>query len=93
MSEESKLYFRKQGSWFKELLYKIKILKPKYKELGKIKEINIKSSEQDMKYTDIKLTEEQRLKLQALYEAENPKPRNREERRRQKFGKKRGRNE
>ena len=26
-----------------------------------------------MKYTDIKLTEEQRLKLQALYEAENPK--------------------
>jgi hypothetical protein len=44
-----------------------------------------------MKYTDIKLTEEQRLKLQALYEAENPKPRNREERRRQKFGKKRGR--
>ena len=37
------------------------------------------------------LTEEQRLKLQALYEAKNPKPRNREERRRQKFGKKRGR--
>ena len=30
-----------------------------------------------MEYTDIKLTEEQRLKLQALYEAENPKPRNR----------------
>ena len=43
-----------------------------------------------MKYTDIKLTEEQRLKLQALYEAEN-QPRNREERRRQKFRKKRGR--
>lgn len=40
-----------------------------------------------MEYTDIKLTEEQKLKLQALYEAENPKPRNREERRRQKFGK------
>lgn len=44
-----------------------------------------------MKYTDIKLAEEQRLKLQALYEAANPKLRNREERRRQKFGKKRGR--
>lgn len=43
------------------------------------------------KYTEINLTEEQKLKLQALYEAENPKPRNREERRRQKFGKKRGR--
>lgn len=44
-----------------------------------------------MKYTDIKLTEEQRLKLQTLYEAENSKPRNRAERRRQKFRKDRGR--
>ena len=44
-----------------------------------------------MEYTDMKLTEEQRLKLQALYEAENPKPRNRSERRRQKFRKKSGR--
>ena len=35
------LYFRKKESWFKELLYKLKILKPKYKEVGKIKEINI----------------------------------------------------
>ena len=35
------------------------------------------------KYTGYNLTEEQRLKLQALYEAENPKPRNRAERRRQ----------
>lgn len=26
-------------NWFKELLYKIKILKPKYKELEKIMEI------------------------------------------------------
>ena len=37
MSEESKLskllYFRKRENWFKELLYKMKILKPKYKEL------------------------------------------------------------
>lgn len=45
MGEESKLskllYLRKRENWFKELLYKIKILKPKYKELGKIKEINI----------------------------------------------------
>lgn len=41
MGEESKLYFRKKESWFKELLYKLKILKPKYKKLGKIKEINI----------------------------------------------------
>ncbi len=36
-----------------------------------------------MEYTEIKPTEEQRLKLQALYEAENPKPRNRSERRAQ----------
>lgn len=43
-----------------------------------------------MKYTDIKLTEKQILKLQALYEAENPKPRNRAERRKQEFGKKWG---
>lgn len=41
MGEESKLYFRKKESWFKELLYKIKILKPKYKEVGKIQEIKI----------------------------------------------------
>lgn len=41
MGEESKLYFRKKESWFKELLYKLKILKPKYKKLGKIQEINI----------------------------------------------------
>lgn len=44
MCEESKqsklLYFRKRENWFKELLYKIKILKPKYKELGQIMEIN-----------------------------------------------------
>ena len=32
------LYFRKKENWFKELLYKIKILKPKYKELGNIME-------------------------------------------------------
>lgn len=31
----------------------------------------------EYEYTDIKLTEKQRLKLQALYEAENPRPRNR----------------
>jgi hypothetical protein len=30
----------------------------------------------EYEYTDIKLTEKQRLKLQALYEAENPKTRN-----------------
>lgn len=43
-SKLSKLYFRKRENWFKELLYKIKILKPKYKELGKIKEINIEGA-------------------------------------------------
>lgn len=42
MGEESKLYFRERENWFKELLYKMKILKPKYKELGKIQEMNIK---------------------------------------------------
>lgn len=45
MSEESKLskllYFRKRENWFKELLYKMKILKSKYKELGKIMETKI----------------------------------------------------
>lgn len=40
-SKQSKLYFRKRENWFKELLYKIKILKPKYKEVGKIQEIKI----------------------------------------------------
>lgn len=44
MGEESKLYFRKKESWFKELLYKIKILKPKYKELSKVKEIILERS-------------------------------------------------
>lgn len=48
MSEESKLskllYFRKRENWFKELLYKMKILKPKYKELGKIMETKIERS-------------------------------------------------
>lgn len=33
---QGNLYFREKENWFKELLYKIKILKPKYKELGKI---------------------------------------------------------
>ena len=36
---QENLYFREKGNWFKELLYRIKILKPKYKELGKIIEI------------------------------------------------------
>jgi len=37
-----------------------------------------------MEYTGMQeLTEEQRAKLEALYEAENPKPRNRAERRAQ----------
>lgn len=48
MSEESKLskllYFRKRENWFKELLYKMKILKPKYKELGKIIETKMERS-------------------------------------------------
>jgi hypothetical protein len=48
MSEESKLskllYFRKRENWFKELLYKMKILKPKYKELGKIMETKMERS-------------------------------------------------
>ena len=43
-------------------------------------------SERLRKVINKNLTEEQRLKLEALYEAENPKPRNREERRRQKYG-------
>lgn len=33
---QENLYYRKKENWFKELLYKIKILKPKYKELGKL---------------------------------------------------------
>lgn len=38
---------------------------------------------EEVKFTNNNLTEEQRLKLQALFETENPKPRNREERRKQ----------
>lgn len=34
--KQGDLYFRNKENWFKELLYKIKILKPKYKKLGKI---------------------------------------------------------
>lgn len=44
MDEKSKLYFRKRENWFKKLLYKIKILKTKYKELGKVKEIILERS-------------------------------------------------
>lgn len=36
-----------------------------------------------MEYTETKITEEQRLKLHELFEAQNPKPRNRTERREQ----------
>lgn len=39
---QGNLYFRKKENWFKELLYKIKILKPKYKELGKIMETKVR---------------------------------------------------
>lgn len=35
------------------------------------------------RYTSTELTEEQRLKLQELFNTENPKPRNRAERRKQ----------
>lgn len=41
---QGNLYFRKKENWFKELLYKIKILKPKYKELGKIMETKMERS-------------------------------------------------
>lgn len=37
----------------------------------------------NIRYTETKLTEEQILELQKLLEAENPKPRNRAERRKQ----------
>lgn len=36
-------YWRKQENWFKEILYKLKILKPKYTKLGKVIEIKIES--------------------------------------------------
>lgn len=36
------LYFREKENWFKELLIKFKIIKPKYKTLGGIGEITIK---------------------------------------------------
>ena len=35
---QGNLYFRKKENWLKELLYKIKILKPKYRRLGKLTE-------------------------------------------------------
>lgn len=40
--EQGTLYFRNNENWFKELLYKIKILKPKYKKLGKIMETKVR---------------------------------------------------
>lgn len=40
--EQRTLYFRNKENWFKELLYKIKILKPKYKKLGKIMETKVR---------------------------------------------------
>ena len=42
--EQGTLYFRNKENWFKELLYKIKILKPKYKELSKVKEFILERS-------------------------------------------------
>ena len=42
--EQGTLYFRNKENWFKELLYKIKILKPKYKKLRKIVEIKLERS-------------------------------------------------
>lgn len=38
-------YFRKKENWFKELLIKFRLLKPKYQELGKIKEIKYESED------------------------------------------------
>ena len=40
-NNQGNLYFKKKENWFKELLYKLKILKPKYKKIGKIKEIKV----------------------------------------------------
>lgn len=45
--EQGSIYFRKQENWFKELLYKLKILKPKYKELSKVKEIILERSKEN----------------------------------------------
>lgn len=42
--EQETLYFRNKENWFKELLYKIKILKPKYKKLGKLIEKRLERS-------------------------------------------------
>lgn len=38
---QGNLYFRGKENWFKELLYKFKILKPKYKEIGRVKEMKV----------------------------------------------------
>lgn len=40
--KKPKLYYRVKGNWFKELLYKLKILKPKYVEMSnKIEEFKL----------------------------------------------------
>ena len=40
------LQYRKKENWFKELLYKLHILKPKYVKLKGVKNITIKSVEE-----------------------------------------------
>lgn len=39
------LQYRKKENWFKELLYKLHILKPKYVQLKGVKDITIKQME------------------------------------------------
>ena len=39
------LQYRKKENWFKELLYKLHILKPKYVQLKGVKDITIKQVE------------------------------------------------
>lgn len=49
MGEENKntgeLYFRVKENWFKELLIRLKILKPKYKKLGECRVISFTEEE------------------------------------------------
>ncbi len=42
---KSKLYLRPKENWFKGLLIKLKIIEPKWKELGVIKSIEYKGEE------------------------------------------------
>lgn len=45
-TRDSYIYFRKKETWLKELLIKLKLIKPKYEELGIATEIGLKGEKE-----------------------------------------------